>query len=88
MRISKTTQDKLQALLKDQGYIVRYERGNFQGGYCIVMDQKTIIVNKFHPLESKIGTLQEIIRQIDVDESLFSDDQKKLFKQVLAGIEE
>lgn len=88
MRISKTTQDKLQALLKDQGYVVRYERGNFQGGYCIVMDQKTIIVNKFHPLESKIITLQEIIRQIDVDESLFSDEQKKLFKQVLAGIEE
>lgn len=88
MRISKTTQDKLQALLKDQGYVVRYERGNFQGGYCIVMDQKTIIVNKFHPLESKIITLQEIIRQIDVDESLFSDEQKKLFKQVLAGVEE
>lgn len=88
MRISKNTQDKLQALLKDQGYIVRYERGNFHGGYCMVMDQKTIIVNKFHPLESKISTLQEIIRQIPVDESLLSDEQKKLFKNVLAGIDD
>ncbi|MEZ4826545.1 MAG: hypothetical protein R3C61_09655 [Bacteroidia bacterium] len=88
MRISKTTQEKLQSLLKDQGYVIRYERGNFHGGYCIVMDQKTIIVNKFHPLESKISTLQEIIRQISLDESLLSEDQKKLVKQIMTGTED
>ncbi len=25
---------------------VRYEKGNFDGGYCILRDQKTLVVNK------------------------------------------
>ncbi|RMG20025.1 MAG: hypothetical protein D6730_20575, partial [Bacteroidetes bacterium] len=62
MRITKSTQEKLQAILRAQEYRVRYEKGNFKGGYCIVHDQRMIIINKFHPLESKINTLVEVIK--------------------------
>lgn len=82
MRISKNTQEKLQNILKIQGFIVRYEKGNFAGGYCIVMEQKTIIINKFHPLESKISTLSEIIRQVEINEGLLTDDQMRMVKSI------
>lgn len=78
MRISRNTQEKLQNVLKAQGYTVRYEKGNFKGGYCIVQHQKMIIVNKFHPLESKIGTLAEIIRDLEIDEEPLTPEQVKL----------
>ena len=82
MRISKSTQDKLADLLRSQGYLVRYEKGNFRGGHCIVLEDKMIIINKFNPLESKINTLAEGIRQVEIDESSLSEEQVKLLKQV------
>lgn len=75
--MTRNTQEKLQNILKSQDYSIRYERGNFQGGYCVVQDQKIIVINKFHPLEGKISTLVEIIRDLEIDESRLSSDQQK-----------
>ena len=75
--MTRNTQEKLQNILKSQDYSIRYERGNFQGGYCVVQDQKVIVINKFHPLEGKINTLVEIIRDLEIDESLLSPEQQK-----------
>lgn len=83
MRPTKPNQEKLQAILKTQGYTIRYERGNFQGGYCIVHEQKTIVINKFHPLEGKINTMMDIIRDLSIDPEQLSDSQKKIVDKIL-----
>lgn len=82
MRISKGTQEKLEAILRANGYHVRYEKGNFKGGYCVVQAQQTIIINKFVPLEGIIATLTELLREVAIVESLLTDDQIKLLHQV------
>ncbi len=82
MRMTPATQEKLQAVLKAQDYIIRYEKGNFKGGYCIVQEQRVILVNKFYPLESKINTLAGIIREIEIDESALSPELQHLVHQI------
>lgn len=82
MRLNKNTQEKLQAILKAQEYVIRYERGNFKGGYCLVMEQRMILINKFYPLESKINTLADIIREIEVDEAVLSSDQISIVNKI------
>lgn len=88
MKLTRNTQEKLANILKTQGYKIRYEKGNFAGGYCWVQDQKVIIINKFHPLESKIATLSEIIAQVEFDEDQLSEDQQKTVAQLKASFEE
>lgn len=78
MRFNRTTQEKLQAILKSQDYSIRYEKGNFKGGYCMVMQEKMIIINKFFPLESKINTMIEIIKDLEIDVDKLTEDQAKL----------
>ena len=78
MRFTKNTQEKLTDILRLQGFTIRFEKGNFQGGHCVVMDQKMIVLNKFYPIESKINTLAEVIRSIDINEALVTDDHKKM----------
>jgi hypothetical protein len=85
MRISKNTQEKLQDILKAQGFVVRFERGDFRGGYCVVMEQQMIIINKFHPLESKINALLEIIRDVEIDLEKLTEAQVKWVNQIKAG---
>jgi hypothetical protein len=84
MRLSRSSQEKLQEVLKTQGFRIRYERGNFMGGYCLVMQEKMIIINKFFPLETKINTLIDIIREVEIDEALLSEEQQRLVKRLKA----
>ncbi|MBL0054097.1 MAG: hypothetical protein IPP29_22730 [Bacteroidetes bacterium] len=40
---------------------MRYEKGNFKSGYCVLETKKVVVVNKFVTLENKINTLVEIL---------------------------
>jgi len=60
-------QRKLEDLLVETEYHLRYEKGNFQSGYCILKDTRIIIINKFFSLEGKINCLVDIIRSLDVN---------------------
>lgn len=55
---------KLETLLEDCGYDVRYEKGNFKSNYCILEDKKIVVINKFSVLESKVQSLLEIIQSL------------------------
>lgn len=82
MRYTKTTLEKIQNIFDDLEYTVRYERGNFQSGYCLVEDRKIAVINKFFDLESRINTLLEILSAIEVDESVFSDKSRDFYKKI------
>jgi len=55
---------KLETLLEESGYDVRYEKGNFKSNYCILEDKKIVVINKFSVLESKVQSLLEIIQTL------------------------
>lgn len=73
---------KLEGLLSETPYTLRYEKGQFQSGYCIINDHKVIVVNKFFPLEGRITSLVEIIRAIDIAPDELSEKSKKLYHQL------
>ena len=83
MKATKSNQEKLQNILKSQNFTIRYEKGNFKGGYCMVKAEQIIIINKFFPLESKINTLVDIIREIEIDQSLLEPNQVKLLHNLI-----
>lgn len=81
----KTTQhllDKLEDLFKELQYKVRYEKGNFKPGSCIILESKVIVVNKFATLDVKIGALLDILASIEVDESLLSEASQKFYQSL------
>ena len=53
---------KLEDILERNSYELRYEKGNFKSGFCILETKKVVVVNKFAGLESRINALMEIIR--------------------------
>ena len=79
------TLDKLEVLLKSMGFKLRYEKGNFKTGACVLEKDRIIIVNKFSNLESKIISLAELLQNSETDESLL-DDKQKAFLYLLKHI--
>jgi hypothetical protein len=76
------TLDKLESLIKTLGFKLRYEKGNFKTGSCVLENDRIVIVNKFSNLESKINSLAELLQRSETDENLL-DDKQKAFLYVL-----
>ncbi len=55
----------LETTIKELGYTLRYEKGNFLGGECRLRDERVVVVNKFLPLEGKIFTLAMVISNMN-----------------------
>jgi hypothetical protein len=82
--IKYTTQflTKLEDLIAESDYTLRYEKGNFKSGFCVLKDQKIIIVNKFYPTEGKINALYEILRTVTLDTTRFTEKSLKLYEEL------
>lgn len=74
--------NKLEDIMSESDYILRYEKGNFHSGYCILNESKVAIVNKFFALEGKVNSLIEIIRSIRIDSSKLSEGNRKLYAEI------
>jgi hypothetical protein len=84
MKLNQTTLDKLEDVLQESGYVVRYERGTFQSGYCILEQKKVVVLNKFLMQESRINTLLELIPQVNINFDALTAGSQKLYEEVMA----
>jgi hypothetical protein len=85
MKYTQTTLDKLEDIPKEAGYVLRYERGTFQSGYCILEQKKVVVLNKFLQTEGRINTLLELIPQLEIHTEVLSGESQKLYADVLAA---
>lgn len=81
-KYTRPTLQKLETLFKELEYTVRYEKGTFNSGYCIVDQSKIVIVNKFYDTDGRVGVLLEILNQIMESDSILSDKSRTFLKQL------
>ncbi|HMQ47475.1 MAG TPA: hypothetical protein PKA00_03430 [Saprospiraceae bacterium] len=82
LKFTKHSLQKLEHLFEELTYKVRYEKGNFQSGYCIVEAQQVAVINKFFDTESRINSLLDILSQIEVKEEQLSPKSLQFFKSI------
>ena len=87
MKYTQATLNKLEKLIEETGYIVRFERGNFQSGFCILEDRKVVVLNKFLQLEGKINTLIDLLPQLQINPEALSPESKKVFADVMTRVQ-
>ena len=87
MKYTQTTLDKLEAVVEESGYVLRYERGNFQSGYCILEAKKVVVLNKFLQIEGRINTMLDLIPQLSINQELLSEESKKIYNGIISKLE-
>jgi DNA-binding LacI/PurR family transcriptional regulator len=88
MNYTKHTLQKIEELVEELGYKVRYEKGSFQSGYCLVENNKIAVINKFFETEGRINTLIDIIDRIEVNTEGLSEKNQKTFKEIRKKVAE
>ncbi len=87
MKYTQSTLDKLEAIPEQAGYVLRYERGTFQSGYCILEQKKVVVLNKFLQIEGRINTLVDLIPQLEINTDLLTDDARKMYLDIISKLE-
>ena len=78
---------KIEELFNDLGYKLRYEKGSFRTGACLIQNNKIVMVNKFSNLEVRIQSLIQLLKELEIDDNLL-DDKKKEFYKIIKKIGE
>lgn len=82
LKYTRHSLKKLEALLGELEYTVRYEKGNFNSGYCIVENKKIAVINKFFDVEGRMNCLLDILQNLEFDPDQLSDASQKLLKKI------
>ena len=72
VKYTKTYLDKIENLFAASEYMLRYEKGNFKSGYCILKENKVVVVNKYFPVEGKINALVDILKELRLNPKDFT----------------
>ncbi|RKO72966.1 hypothetical protein D7322_03745 [Sphingobacterium puteale] len=74
---------KIEEFFKEQGFKVRYEKGSFRTGACMLQATKVVVVNKFSNLEIKIQSLWNILLEVEIDSEVISEKLSPIYEEVL-----
>ena len=67
VKYTKHNLNKLEDIFQELKITIRYEKGNFHSGYCIVAGKNIVIVNRFFDTEARMNTLIEILEDGGID---------------------
>jgi hypothetical protein len=73
---------ELKALAVQLGAEVRFEKGNFKGGYCILKESKVIVINKMANLQRKAMILSMALKELGIDEVFLTPRLRELISEM------
>jgi hypothetical protein len=85
MKYTQNILDKIEKIAEETGYVIRYERGNFQSGYCILQAKKVIVLNKFFQTEGRINTLIDLMPQLEINFDALTLESQKMYDDGCRG---
>ena len=64
------------------GATVRFEKGDFKGGYCLIKENKVIVINKIANLQRKVMILSAALKELGVDEIYLNPKLREIIEEM------
>ena len=88
MKYTQNILDNIEKVDEECKYVSRYERGNFQSGYCILQEKRVVVLNKFLQTEGRINTLIDLMPQLDIHFDSLTLESQKMFDEVMSQVQD
>ena len=82
IKYTKHFLNKLEDVLAESEYHLRYEKGNFHAGWCVLHEKKVVLVNKYYTTEGKINTILDLLKNITIESDSLSEKNVKFLAQL------
>ena len=83
MKYNQSTLTRIEKILQESEYVIRYELGTFQSGYCILEAKKVVVLNKFLQVEGRINTLVELLPQLVINYDQLTHESQKMYDELM-----
>lgn len=87
MKIKEKEFEKILQELKDLaqqlGAVVRFEKGDFKGGYCLLKENKIIIINKMANYQRKVMILAAALKELGIEEMYLSPKIREVINEMV-----
>jgi hypothetical protein len=74
--------EELKSIADQLGAEVRFEKGDFKGGYCILKDSKVIVINKMTNLQRKVIVLSMALKELGVDKIYLTPRMREIIEEM------
>lgn len=71
---------ELEEVVQRLGFSIRYEKGNFEGGYCLLKELKLFVINSRNEPEKRITIIARNLKEIGVDEIFIKPHLRELIE--------
>lgn len=82
-KVTPNNLTRLEKIFSEIKYELRFEKGTFNSGYCVLEHKKVVVINKFLNLEGRINSLLDILSTMQLDDTLLTPESLKLYKQIV-----
>ena len=72
----------LKNLASQMGAEVRFEKGDFKGGYCLLNESKVIVVNKIANLQRKVMILSMALKELGIDKIYLTPKLREIIDEM------
>jgi hypothetical protein len=76
--------NELEQLASNCGIAIRYEKGDFDGGYCVLKAERLIVINKRLALERRASVLAQGLAEVGIDEMYLKPAIREFIEDELA----
>lgn len=85
----KIKEKEFESILQDlkqianyMGAKVRFEKGDFKGGYCIIKEDKIIVINKLSSLQNKVIILTTALKELGVEDIFMPPKLREIIEEL------
>jgi len=73
---------ELKELAHQLGAKVRFEKGDFKGGYCLLRESKIIVINKMANHQRKVMILSAALKELGIEEMYLSPKIREVIDEM------
>jgi len=74
--------EELKAIAGQLGATIRFEKGDFKGGYCLLKDSKVVVINKLANTQRKAIILSEALKELGVENIYLTPKIREIIDQM------
>ena len=77
----KQTLNELEDIVQRLGYKLRYEKGNFEGGYCLLKESHLFVINSRKEIERRIAIISSNLKEIGIDDIFVKPNIREIIEK-------
>ncbi len=78
--------EELKGLASELGIKVRFENGNFDGGYCLLREERLLVLNRRSTVPKKIRTLSQGLTEYGLGDIFIRPALREAIEDELAKV--